>query len=170
MKLKNFEKLPFEIATRLLTKDDKLAEEIISLLCDDSNNLSSFVTKTLQELIAEEYINFTPATESGIKDISRNTFLVINTEDFNFNLSDSNINVIGSIYITTDKSHYLLSDNSLRLLKLADAIISALDNEKMSSAGKISISSMNYVVFSEFRGGFRINFRCVDQPTKKAEL
>ena len=45
MKLKNFEKLPFEIATRLLTKDDNLAKEIISLLCDDSNNLSSFVKK-----------------------------------------------------------------------------------------------------------------------------
>lgn len=168
MKLKNLKKVPFEIAT-LLAADDT----IVRLLYDDDP--SALIKKTgisisMQELIASNYIGFYPATESGIKEINRNTFIIINLEDFNFTSAENNTSTSGAIYITTDKDHCALNNNSLRLLELVDRIEEVLDNKKLSSAGKIHINSANYVVFSDFRIGYRINFRIYDQQTRKAEL
>ena len=45
-----------------------------------------------------------------------------------------------------------------------------LENKKLSAAGKIQLTSVNYVVFSDFRCGYRINFRISEQSNRKAEL
>ena len=50
------------------------------------------------------------------------------------------------------------------------SIETMLEGEKLSSAGQIRLTSANYVVFSDFRSGYRINFRVNDQATRKAEL
>ena len=168
MKLKNLKKIPFEIATALAAD-----ETIVRLIYDD--DASALLKKTglsisAAELINSNYINFYPATESGIKEIDRNTFIVINLEDFTFRTQDNNTKVTGAIYITTDKAHSLLSENKIRLLELADKIDSVLDEKKLTCAGEISLTSVNYVVFSDFRCGYRISFRCFDQPSRKAEL
>ena len=124
----------------------------------------------MQKLIEENYIGFYPAIESGINDIDRNTFIIINLEDFNFQQRDSNIGVNGVIYITTNKSHSMLDKNRLRMLELADEIEGTLENCKLSAAGRITILNMNYVVFSDFRCGYRINFKLSDQQSRRAEL
>ena len=147
-------------------------QNIVRLIYDDETSVlinKKNINIPMQELINSNYIGFYPATESGITSIDRNTFIIINMEDFNLNSTDS-ISASGTIYITTDKAHCLLSDNKLRLLELADEIEDTLNNEKISSAGKIQISSINYVVFSDFRSGYRINFRINDQQMRKAEL
>lgn len=168
MKLKNLKKVPFEIAT-LLAADDT----IVRLLYDDDP--SALIKKTgisisMQELITSNYIGFYPATETGIKEINRNTFIIINMEDFSLKSQDNNTKGSGAIYITTDKAHCLLTENKIRLLELADRIDTILDNRKLSSAGEVEIVSINYVVFSDFRSGYRINFKCADQTSRKAEL
>ena len=168
MKLKNIKKAPFEIATLLAADKD-----IVRLLCDDRASVlidKVDINKTVEDLIKEKYIGFYPATEVGIKDIDRNTFIIINIEDMSLRSNDNNISVNGTIYLTTDYSHALLENNTLRLIELADAIDSLLENQKLTSAGKIQLSSVSYVVFSDFRSGYRINFRFNDQPTRKAEL
>ena len=120
MKLKNLKKAPIEIASLLAAN-----KKIIQLIKDDS---PSALTKPkdfeigVQELINSEYIGFYPATETGIKEVNRNTFIIINLEDFSLHTTDNNINASGAIYITTDRAHCLLDNNSLRLLELADAI------------------------------------------------
>ena len=168
MKLKNLKKTPIEIATILASNDD-----VVRLIYDDS---SSALTKPqnynigVQELINLDYIGFYPATESGIKNIERNTFIIINLEDISLQNTDINTKATGAIYITTDKNHSLLDNNKLRLLELADAIDSCLENSKLSSAGKLYLTAINYVVFSDFRSGYRITFRLHDQETRKAEL
>lgn len=168
MKLKNIKKIPFEIAAVLASK-----EEIVKLIYDDDPSVlikKNQLPISMGELIKENYIGFYPATETGINQIDKNTFIVINVEDINLYSTDDNISINGAIYITTDKAHCLLSNNKLRLLELADEIESALENYKLSSAGKITLSSINYVVFSDFRSGYRINFRCSDQQSRKVEL
>lgn len=168
MKLKNLKKAPFEIASLLASNED-----VIRLIYDDEPSVlvnKKSIKIGIQELINSNYINFYPATESGIKENNRNTFIIINLEDFSLQGSDNNVSATGAIYITTDKSHSLLSNNKLRLLELADVIEDCLDNQKLSSAGAITLSSINYVVFSDFRCGYRINFRLNDQQKRKAEL
>ena len=175
MKLKNLKKVPFEIVEKLIITPyaSKYAarDTILQLLFDDSASVNTEVSnETIDYLIAKNYIGFYPATESGIKDNDRNTFLIINLEDFSLQNADNNVSASGAIYITTDKSHALLENKKLRLLELADAIDTMLDGEKLSSAGQIRIISINYVVFSDFRCGYRINFRINDQQQRKAEL
>lgn len=174
MKLKNLKKAPFEIVEKLIitpyTSKFAARDTILQLLFDDSTSINTEVSnETIDYLIAKNYIGFYPATESGIKDNDRNTFLIINLEDFSLQNTD-NISVSGAIYITTDKSHVLLENKKLRLLELADAIDTMLDGEKLSSAGHIYITGVHYVVFSDFRCGYRINFRINDQQSRKAEL
>lgn len=168
MKLRNLKKVPMEIASLLAAN-----ENIIRLIYDDSSSALSTPKDFnigVRDLITSNYIGFYPATESGIKDIERNTFIIINLEDVNLQNADKNTSASGAVYITTDRSHCLLDNNKLRLLELSDEIEGTLENVKLSSAGKIYLTSINYVVFSDFRSGYRINFRINDQETRKAEL
>lgn len=167
MKLRHIKKAPFEIAKQL-AQDNK----VVNLIFNDNKTalVDSDVVVSISELIEKNYIGFYPATESGINLIDRNTFIIINMEDINLQADDNNIRATGAIYVTTDKDHCLLENNSLRLLELVDAIESCLEGEKISAAGKIQLSSVNYVVFSDFRSGYRINFRINDQQSRRAEL
>ena len=168
MKLKNLKNAPIEIASTLASN-----ETIIRLIYDDEPSVllnPKTISLSTEELINQNYIGFYPATETGINSIDRNTFIIINLEDFNLQNTDSNTGCTGAIYITTDKAHCLLSNNKLRLLELIDEIETTLENKKLSAAGKIQLTSVNYVVFSDFRCGYRINFRIYDQSNRKAEL
>lgn len=167
MKLRNLKEIPFQIASEL-AKNPK----ILSLIYNDNSSVLNEEVPSidLNELIQKNYIGFYPATESGIKDVDKNTFIIINLEDFNLQNTDYNVSTSGAIYITTDKSHCLLDNGKLRLLELVDEIESALEGCKFIAAGKVSLTSANYVVFSDFRCGYRINFRISDQTARKAEL
>ena len=168
MKLKNLKNAPIEIASTLASN-----ETIVRLIYDDEPSVllnTQTISLSTEELINKNYIGFYPATETGINSIDRNTFIIINLEDFNLQNTDSNTGCTGAIYITTDKAHCILSNNKLRLLELIDEIETTLENKKLSAAGKIQLTSVNYVVFSDFRCGYRINFRISDQSNRKAEL
>ena len=168
MKLRNLKDIPFQLAAELVKN-----KNIVNLIYDDKssalNNKEALISD-INQLIVENYIGFYPATETGIKDVDKNTFIIINLEDFNLQSVDYNTITTGAIYITTDKSHCLLDNGKLRLLELIDEIETTLEGNKLSSAGKISLTGANYVVFSDFRCGYRINFRINDQTARKAEL
>ena len=176
MKLKNIKNIPAQIASELVSfkdeKREKITNKIISLLYNDSADaLESVAPKiSLEELIDQNYIGFYPAVEVGINSIDKSTFLIINIENIDFYDSEGGIEVTGGIYVTTDKAYSLLKGNKLRLLELVDLIDSALDGEKIGAAGKITLTGANYVVFSDFRCGYRIDFRLADQQKRKAEL
>ena len=167
MKLKTLKKTPFQIAQLIASNPT-----VVNLIYNDSPSVltDENVVVEFNSLVTDGYINFYPATDAGIRDIQRNTFIVINLEDFNLNSTDSNTTATGAIYITTDKAHSLLDNNKLRLLELADEIETTLADQKLASAGQIKMMNMTYVVFSEFRSGYRISFRLADQQSRKAEL
>lgn len=168
MKLSKLKEIPYQIAQVLADN-----ENIVRLLyCDSASVLTTQeeISISVNQLIEENYIGFYPATETGINNIERNTFIIINLEDINLHNSDSNVGASGAIYITTDKSHSVLNNGKLRLLELADEIDTTLEGQKFSTAGQLRLSSVNYVVFSDFRSGYRINFRIYDQQARKAEL
>jgi hypothetical protein len=164
-RLKNIKKAPFEIAT-LLAGNEKIRKLIY---IDSSEALASASPEVdVEQLIKEEYINFSSVTSSGVKDMKVNSFISILFEDFSF-FSDST-NVSGAIYISTDAAHQTLNGNKNRLMELIDEIEDTLNDVKLSSAGKIRVSDASYVVFSEFRAGYRISIQFVDQDNRKAEL
>lgn len=163
-KLKNLKKAPFEIAT-LLAGNNKIKQLLYS---DSKQALSETVNVSIEQLIEDEYINFSSITSTGIQDMKVNTFISILLEDFTF--SSDSTPVSGAIYVCTDSKHQSLENHKIRLLELVDEIESTLGDAKISSAGKIRITHASYTVFSEFRMGYRISIQLVDQENRKAEL
>lgn len=165
--LKNIKKASLEIG-QLLAADGVLC----NLLYIDTPDALQQEPKTysLNDMINDEYITVYPPVETTIKDVDRNSFLVILLDNINLRVTDSNIRASFTIYITTDSDHILLNENKNRLLEMCDRVVQTLDQTKLSSAGIIEISSISHVMLSEFRAGYRVSLSITDQSTRKAEI
>lgn len=163
--LKNIKKAPFEIGQILAAN-----KEICALLLDDTNDPKA-ADATFNDLLTKNYITiYPPVADGAIKDYTRNTYLVILIDAINTNANENNLSVSGTIYITTDESHILLTNNRNRLLELADKILQVLDGVKISSAGEIHVTDIMHIMLTNFRAGYRISFTFSDQQARKAEI
>jgi hypothetical protein len=164
--LHNINKAPFEIG-RLLSLNNK----ICSFLLDDSADPQIDYQVSLTDLLNQHYITIYPPVEDGaIQDQIRNTYIVILLDRIDPNSSSENIFVNGSLYVTTDKAHVLLSNNRNRLLELIDEIYKTLDGIKLTSAGELHINNISHIMITNFRAGYRIDFTFSDQQGRKAEI
>lgn len=164
--IKVLKKALVEIA-QLLALNERLQRLLVN---DVEEPLSGvFTPLTINELIEKEYINTSGFLENGIEHNGRNTFLVLQWDEFHFP-DNEKVNGTGSIFIGTDYNHVLLNKNQNRLLEIVDEVIMTLDSQKISSAGTINISYATMTVYSEMTFGYRITFTISDQMTKKAEL
>lgn len=162
-KLANLKKAITEIAI-LLSQDT-----ILKCLIVNDNITQPIPEKDLNDLLSEEYISIYPPVENGIKKIDRHTFLIIIMDSISIaNSETSRANI--SIYVTTDSEHIWWANNKNRLLELCDRVVSVLDEVKLSSAGQINVTSINHVMLSEFRAGYRINLNITDLQIRKAEI
>lgn len=165
--LKNIKKAALEIG-QLLAADEILCN---LLYIDTPNALQQTGhSYSLNDMINDKYITVYPPVETTIKDIERNSFLVILLDNINLRVTDNNIRASFTIYTTTDSDHILLLENKNRLLEMCDRIIQVLDQAKLSSAGAIEIGSVSHVMLSEFRAGYRISLNITDQTNRKAEI
>lgn len=166
-RLETINTLPIEIA-QLLGNDIQLQQ----LLTEDDNRLSkeNFQKLNLNDLLKNEYISFTPVIDNNITNNSRNTFLIINLEEINFENRNDNASITGAIFVGTDKQHALLSENRLRLLEIILRIYNLLDNYKFSISGVVNINYATFVSFSEYVFGYKIVFNVTEQEVRKAEI
>ena len=75
MKLRNLKDIPFQLAAELVKN-----KNIVNLIYDDKSsalNNEEALISDINQLIAENYIGFYPATETGIKDVDKNTFIIV---------------------------------------------------------------------------------------------
>ena len=172
-RLLNIKKVPFEIAA-ILAKDVKLKK----LLLDDkpdaltASNVSYQIVLpngetrdyTAQDLIDEKYIwVHDPILEYAIKKFERHTVVIISLESINPYSVNDNILGTGAIFVITSSDTTILEGNKFRALEMADQIDILLNNKKLSSAGILTISSFDEVIYNEFSTGYRINFSIADQ-------
>ena len=162
----NIQKGLFEII-RVIAND----EYIQRLLVDDTPDLSdaSFKMATFNSLMKDRYINVYPYTETGIKDYTRNTFLILLLTSVDFNSMDNTI-AYGSIFLATDINHCLLTGNRLRLLELANRINVLIDSLKTSAAGEVRVNTLSRMAFDPFHDGYRIDFRFSDQIAEEEKF
>lgn len=165
-KLANINKSVLQIG-QLLAQNSKIAS---LLYYDTPDALEQDIDISLNQLINDKYITVYPPVETAIKDITRNTFLIILLDNINLRYTDNNKSANITIYVSTDADHILLENNKNRLLELNDLIVETLDNKKLSSAGQIMISSISHVMLNEFRAGYRISLSLTDQEIRKAEI
>lgn len=165
--LVNIKKSYLEIAT-LLSKDDILCR---LLLNDTTDALSKEApVHDLNSLISEHYISLFPPVENRIEEYQRNTFLSILVDNINFIGADETMPTNIILYISTDEKHLILDDNRNRLLEMVDRIIQVLDNKKLSTSGKLEVTSAIHVLLSELHPAYRIGIRLVDQPNRKEDI
>lgn len=165
--LKNIKKSVLEIAQILAQEDD-----IVKLLYNDNASALNEPRPPvdLNTLIQEHYICICAPVESGIKDQWKNTFLTVLLDNVYFGRQDDNTTVSLKIYVSTDEQHLLLDDNKNRLLELVDRVINKIDGYKISTAGKIEVSSFSHTMLSEFRFAYMIVVSFNDQNPRKVEI
>lgn len=162
-KLMNIKKAPFEIAQIL--GGNELIQRL--LVIDTPNALTkSFTPLSINELLANKYINITPRLENGKIDSGRNTFIEVRINECDF----AREGAVGEVLIGTDTEHALLENNKIRLLELADAIEGILNERKISTAGKILCRFVQEIEYSEFTYGYTIAFSISDQQTQKGDV
>ena len=165
--LKNIKKSVMEIA-QLLAQN----ETIVKLLYNDEPSALNDAAPQvdLNELIQNNYICICAPVEDGIKDQWKNTFLTILLDTGFFGRQDDNTSVSLKIYVSTDRQHLLLQDNKNRLFELMDEVITTLEGQKLSSAGKLDCSNFAHTMLSEFRFAYVITFTFNDQNVRKVEI
>lgn len=165
--LKNIKKSYLEIAT-LLAGDETLCR---LLLNDVEDALTIEAPKhDVNTLIQNNYISIFPPVENRIEEYDRNTFLSILVDNIMLTGNDENIPTGIVLYASTDEGHLLLKNNLNRLLEICDRILQVLEGQKLSSSGKISITSITHVMLSELHPAYRINIRFIDQPNRKEDI
>lgn len=165
--LKNIKKCVNEIAQILVHNDN-----IVKLLFNDQPSALTDPKPDvdLNTLIQEHYICVCAPVESGIQNEWKNTFLTILLDNCYFGRQDDNTTTTLKIYVSTDEQHLLINDNKNRLLELLDLVITELDGHKLSSAGKLEVTSFAHTMLSEFRFAYAIIVTFSDQNTGKVEI
>lgn len=165
--IRNTKNVNIEIAQKLIHN-----KPLVKMIIDDTPDLNGDVDYskyTLETMLKDKYFSIYPATDQGIKDAGRNTYLIIVLDDIEEG-NGSNQTLSGSIYVTTDADHVLLSGGKNRMLEICDLICQDLDEFKITASGKIHIESLSLVMIDYFRAAYRIQFTTRDQSSEKAEI
>ena len=166
-KLRNIKNSVFEIA-QLLGQDDTICRLLVNDSDDPLNDVAP--GKNINDLISDKYIALYTPTESAIADFGRNTFIAIVVDSISLKTADNNSRASISIYASTDLAHALIRGNKNRLLEICDRVENILENTKLSTAGTISVTSIQHVMLSELHDAYKINCNLSDQVARKAEI
>lgn len=165
-KLRNIKNAVFEIAQLIGAND-----EVVRLIVNDNDNpLETPVSETINDLISERYIALYTPTENAIENFDRNTFIAIVVDSISLKTADNNSRASISVYVSTDLAHTLIQGNKNRLLEVCDRVETILEGAKLSTAGIISVTSIQHVMLSELHDAYKINCNLSDQAARKAEI
>lgn len=130
----------------------------------------TFEPLTLEEMLKQKYICLTPQNENAIKDLGRNTFIIVTLQDIAVNGNEDNMTIMSRIFVITDIDHAMIKNYQDRTLLLADYILQDLNGVKLSSAGEIKVTYITRVAYNEFLSGYQLTLRYTDQETVIAEI
>lgn len=147
-------------------------ERIQKLLLVDQYDVEAetFEPLSLDQMLQQKYICLTPQNENAIRDLGRNTFIIITLQDIAVNSSEDNMSVLSRIFVITDIDHAMIKNYQDRTLLLADYILQDLNEVKLSSAGEIKVTYVTRVAYNELLSGYQITLRYTDQETVIAEI
>lgn len=163
--LRNIKKIPLEVG-KLLANNKKFC----GFLVDDSKSPQS-IQMSYEDLLNQHYIVIYPPNDDGeMKEYTRNTYAAILIDTIDMDDIDNNARVTGHIFLTTTRDHIVLSENRNRLLELCDEVVSTLNDVKITSASKIYISSIVFLMMDVEKPCYRISFELSDQQVERAEI
>lgn len=162
----NFQSAMFEIRTILLS--DPLIRKL--LYFDGKDAYDKKEIPTIEQLLYDangkdaNYITLFPIMEKGVKEYSRNTYIQITLPVLDLDTEGNGDNLFAGIIITvvTDKEHYVLNNNHLRLFELCNRIIALVDDFKGSPAGKLDIIKMEGIIFDTEVYGYNLKVMVTD--------
>lgn len=150
----------------LLAKDEHIQKFLLVDAYDVDG--ASFTPISLDEMLKKNYICLTPQNENAIKDMGRNTFLMIVLQDVQ--ITEASLNATGRIYVATDQEHSMVKNYQDRALILSDYILRLLDGVKISASGEVHITYISRVVYNELLSGYQISFKYNDQNNSEVEI
>lgn len=155
--LDNIQSALFEIK-RVLLED----EEIRKLLYNDSNDALNLDIPSTEDV--DDYISLYPVyefnTESGGYNhncgISINVSVIDPTDEVVQMIASLTINVV----VNTNK--WILTENKIRPLAIADRIVELLENKKFSASSTLSFDGMTNLIMTKRISGYALSFTMTD--------
>lgn len=139
------------------------------LIVDDYDvKNADFQPLTIQDMLDKHYIELEPQTEAGIEKTGRNIFLNVQMQDIIVN--EDHLTSQGIIYICYNLKQALISNYKDRGLEIADLIIRALHNLKISSSVAVKVNRVSRMAYTQFLVGYSISFSFEDQNEQEAEI
>lgn len=139
------------------------------LIVDDYDvKNADFQPLTIQDMLDKHYIELEPQTEAGIEKMGRNIFLNVQVQDVL--ISEDHLTTQGTIYICYNLNQALISNYKDRGLEIADIIVRALHNLKISSSVAVKINRVSRITYTQFFTGYSISFSFADQSEQEAEI
>ena len=164
--LLNFQSTMFEI------RDILLHDETIRKLLyfDTKDAYTKTEVPSVEDLLTDgtgkdlNYITLFPIMEKGVKEYGRNTYIQITLPLTDLDVSSGNNNIFAGVLVTciTDRDHYMLNDNKLRLIEIANRALQLLDGAKCSAAGKLEVINMQEVIFDTEVYGYTLKVVTTD--------
>lgn len=152
----------------ILAKDERIQRLLLvdQYYVDDQ----PFTPLSLDEMLEKRYICLTPQNENAIRDMGRNTFIIITLQDINLNSNEDNMGVVCRIFIVTDIDHAMIYNYQDRTLLLADYILQDLNDVKLSSASEVKVTYITRVAYNELLSGYQVTLRYNDLSSQQAEI
>ena len=158
--LKNLNKGLYEIKTALLA-----SEEVRKLLYYDQ---SDALEKTAPDInLVKDYIGFFPITDSGISNYEKNSFIAITVPKIDIDMQEKE-NLYFGFYLTvvSKKDVLELDNNQIRIIRLCNAIIRALDGKKLSFPTPLEVIGMQQIVYDASTFGYVVKVFAQDMQKK----
>jgi hypothetical protein len=113
-----------------------------------------------------DFIKTTPALYmvEEEQEIQLNSFAVIYTPTMTFSDKLNDITFIVDLF--TRKEILELNNNQLRLHQMLSEVTASLDNQRISFAGRIHLTSATYVIVGNRYVGFQLEVDVIDEPVE----
>lgn len=157
--ISNLDKVIVEIKKLLLKSENfkKLLKyntpDALAGAAVDKADVSAFVKTTPSLYMVEEEL-----------DLSLNTFAVIYVPSISFTNQFSDITIVIDLF--TRKEIMELNNNQLRLHQMLSETALALDNQRISFAGRLHLTSAAYVVVGNHYVGFQLEINVIDEAVE----
>ena len=157
--IENLDKVVFEIKTILLKN-----ENFKKLL--KYNTPDALAGAAVQKSEVVNFVKTRPAlymVEEDL-DLNLNTFAVIYIPTISFSDKLSDVTYIVDLF--TRKEILELDNNKLRLHQMLSEASVALDNQRISFAGRLNLVSATYVVVGNHYVGFQLEINVIDEAVE----
>lgn len=149
--LKNIQTAVYEVKHLI-----KEVPDIRKLLIHDTANALDLSQPSYEDI--EEYVVISPVFDTTEPPFNKNTIVTISIKKGKYDEESVMLHSMLHISILTRSTLWRLNKNKIRPLEIADLIITAINNKKLTTSHKILFSSLELSILDDNINGYTLAF------------